>query len=76
MEIDNITRTKSYRDNLSKSDFEHIYNDMYSINGSIVTGTIPFVNSAGIDKPLSLTIDKKMPFQKANGTTSNLSLIL
>ena len=76
MNIDNITRTKSYRDNLSKSDFEHIYNDMYSINGSIVTGTIPFVNSAGVDKPLSLTIDKKMPFQKANGTTSNLSLIL
>ena len=76
MNIDNITRTKSYRDNLSKSDFEHIYNDMYSINGSIVTGTIPFVNSDGVDKPLSLTIDKKMPFQKANGTTSNLSLIL
>ena len=76
MEIDNITRTKSYRDNLSKSDFEHIYNDMYSINGSIVTGSIPFVNSAGVDKPLSLTIDKKMPFQKSNGTTSNLSLIL
>jgi hypothetical protein len=76
MNIDNITRTKSYRDNLSKSDFEHIYTDMYSINGSIVTGTIPFVNSAGVDKPLSLTIDKKMPFQKANGTTSNLSLIL
>ena len=76
MNIDNITRTKSYRDNLSKSDFEHIYNDMYSINGSIVTGSIPFVNSAGVDKPLSLTIDKKMPFQKANGTTSNLSLIL
>lgn len=76
MNIDNITRTKSYRDNLSKSDFEHIYTDMYSINGSIVTGTIPFVNSDGVDKPLSLTIDKKMPFQKANGTTSNLSLIL
>lgn len=76
MNIDNITRTKSYRDNLSKSDFEHIYTDMYSINASIVTGTIPFVNSAGVDKPLSLTIDKKMPFQKANGTTSNLSLIL
>ena len=76
MEIDNITRTKSYRDNLSKSDFEHIYNDMYSINGSIVTGTIPFVNSTGVDKPLSLTIDKKMPFQKSNGTTSNLSLII
>ena len=76
MNIDNITRTKSYRDNLSKSDFEHIYTDMYSINGSIVTGTIPFVNSAGVDKPLSLTIDKKVPFQKANGTTSNLSLIL
>ena len=76
MNIDNITRTKSYRDNLSKSDFEHIYNDMYSINGSIVTGSIPFVNSAGVDKPLSLTIDKKMPFQKANGTTSNLSLII
>lgn len=76
MNIDNITRTKSYRDNLSKSDFEHIYTDMYSINGSIVTGSIPFVNSAGFDKPLSLTIDKKMPFQKANGTTSNLSLII
>ena len=76
MNIDNITRTKSYRDNLSKSDFEHIYTDMYSINGSIVTGSIPFVNSAGLDKPLSLTIDKKMPFQKANGTTSNLSLII
>jgi hypothetical protein len=76
MNIDNITRTKSYRDNLSKSDFEHIYTDMYSINGSIVTGSIPFVNSAGVDKPLSLTIDKKMPFQKANGTTSNLSLII
>ena len=76
MNIDNITRTKSYRDNLSKSDFEHIYTDMYSINGSIVTGSIPFVNSVGFDKPLSLTIDKKMPFQKANGTTSNLSLIL
>ena len=76
MNIDNITRTKSYRDNLSKSDFEHIYNDIYSINGSIVTGTIPFVNSAGVDKPLSLTIDKKVPFQKANGTTSNLSLII
>ena len=76
MNIDNITRTKSYRDNLSKSDFEHIYNDMYSINGSIVTGSIPFVNSVGVDKPLSLTIDKKMPFQKANGTTSNLSLII
>lgn len=76
MNIDNITRTKSYRDNLSKSDFEHIYNDMYSINASIVTGTIPFVNSTGVDKPLSLTIDKKMPFQKANGTTSNLSLII
>ena len=76
MNIDNITRTKSYRHNLNKADFEHIYNDMYSINGSIVTGTIPFVNSAGIDKPLSLTIDKKVPFQKANGTTSNLSLII
>ncbi len=49
---------------------------MYSINAGIVTGTIPFVNSAGVNKPLSLTIDKKVPFQKSNGTTSNLSLIL
>ena len=76
MNIDNITRTKSYRDNLSKSDFEHIYIDMYSINGSIVNGSIPFVNNSGSDKPLSLTIDKKVPFQKSNGIDSNLSLIL
>lgn len=76
MNIDNITRTKSYRDNLSKSDFEHIYTDMYSINGSIVNGSIPFVNNAGSDKPLALTANKKIPFQKSNGTDSNLNLIL
>lgn len=76
MNIDNITRTKTYRDYVSKADFEHIYNDMYSINAGIVTGTIPFVNSAGVDKPLPLTIDKKVPFQKSDGITSNLSLIL
>ena len=76
MNIDNITRTKSYRDNLSKSDFEHIYTDMYLINGSIVSGSIPFVNNAGSNKPLPLTANKKVPFQKSNGTDSNLNLIL
>jgi hypothetical protein len=76
MNIDNITRTKNYRHNLNKADFEHIYTDMYSINGSIVSGSIPFVNNAGSNKPLPLTIDKKIPFQKSNGTDSNLNLIL
>ena len=76
MEIDKIIRSNSYRYYINTADFEHIYNDLYSINNSIVTGTIPFVNSAGVNKPLSLTIDKKIPFQKSNGTTSNLSLIL
>lgn len=83
MNIDNIIRSKSFRKFINTEDFEHIYNDMVninnsidSVNNSIVSGSIPFVNNAGNDKPLPLTANKKVPFQKSNGTDANLNLIL
>ena len=83
MNSDNITRTGAFRDVLTKADFEHIYLDFFEISSNItglqssqVVGKIPFVNASGANKPVNLTIDNKVPFQKQNGTTSNFSLII
>jgi hypothetical protein len=46
------------------------------LQSSQVVGKIPFVNAAGSDKPVNLTTDNKVPFQKQDGTESNFSLII
>jgi len=83
MNSDNITRTGAFRDMLTKADFEHIYLDFFEISSNItglqnsqVIGKIPFVNASGANKPVSLTIDNKIPFQKQNGSQSNFNLII
>lgn len=76
MQSDNITRTGAFRDALTKADFEYIYSDLSTLYTDVsqAAGKIPFVNGSGVNKPLSLSLDNKVPFQKQNGTQSNFNL--
>lgn len=76
MQSDNITRTGAFRDALTKADFEYIHADLSTLYTDVsqAAGKIPFVNGSGVNKPLSLSLDNKVPFQKQNGTQSNFNL--
>jgi len=76
MQSDNITRTGAFRDTLTKADFEYIHADLTTLYTDVsqAAGKIPFVNGSGVNKPLSLSLDNKVPFQKQNGTQSNFNL--